>query len=143
MNSRVFKSESTILKSFVFLFAIAGLGILDQFSKIFVFNHYPLNMSLAWIGTQSKILLGILPFYNYNFAFSLPLPNSLMYTVYTAALLGIGAYLINHFKGINFIKALPWLFIFVGAFLNFSVCSRLPSAFDFTVYQFFSSSIVT
>lgn len=57
-------------------------------------------------------------FYNSAFAFSLPLPFWLMYSLYAVILAGMIFYLLRHWQNLNDLGRLAWLLIFVGALCN-------------------------
>lgn len=77
---------------FVFLFLIA----IDQFIKN----------------------LAIKPFKNFNFAFSLPAPQWLMFAFYGATLFFIIKHCVNNFKNFNFSQMSAWFLIVAGAISN-------------------------
>jgi signal peptidase II len=83
--------------SFGFYFGIVAGGIvLDQAVKLFVAN----------------------PFRNYNFAFSLLLPQAVMYGIYACVLILVIIYLTKRFWQLWPLQRLAWSLILAGALSN-------------------------
>src|SRR6202044_1911289 len=61
---------------------------------------------------------GIVPFENFNFAFSLPLPAGLMYIVYAIILAAIFYYLLKQYKQLSTAAKFAWLLVVTGALCN-------------------------
>lgn len=57
-------------------------------------------------------------FYNDRFAFSIPLPSILMYSVYILVLCGVFGYLYKKFYLISVLERFGWMIIVAGAFSN-------------------------
>jgi lipoprotein signal peptidase len=83
--------------SFGFYFGILAGGIvLDQVVKLFVSD----------------------PFRNYNFAFSLLLPQPLMYGIYGCVLFLVAAYLVKRFARMGVGQKIGWSLVLGGALSN-------------------------
>src|ERR1700722_5314878 len=94
MQDAELKNAGVFWKFGVFLFALLVLA--DLLSK-----HFAKNI-----------------FRNYVFAFSIPLPEPLIYIVYAIVLAAMVYYLINYHRQLSFLQKSAWLLIFTGAFLN-------------------------
>jgi lipoprotein signal peptidase len=57
-------------------------------------------------------------FRNYHFAFSLPLPSSLMYGIYMAILLAIIVYVSRRYRSFSRQESLAWVLVFAGSLSN-------------------------
>ena len=83
--------------SFFFLWlSFFALIVIDQLSKHFVTRR----------------------FLNYNFAFSLPVPVSLMYVIYAAVIAGMIYYVLKNHRQFSFLTKFAWTLIFAGAISN-------------------------
>ena len=71
------------------------------------------------------------PFRNYNFAFSLPLPLWLMYSIYSLALIFIFNYLAFHIFTLRRLQQLAWMLILAGALSNIGERIALGYVRDF------------
>jgi signal peptidase II len=101
------------MRSFVFWFAVL-IGT-DQVLKYFVFKHATPPL-LLFIGPTPVV--GLQQFYNFNFAFSIPLPSVMMYMVYAVVVTLIGLYLRKNFGSFNKISTIAWALIVAGALSN-------------------------
>lgn len=75
-------------------------------------------------------------FLNRQFAFSLPLPNGLMFTIYAVVILGMVIYCTKNFRQFSFGQSLAWLLIFTGAALNVGERLVLGYVRDFIYIHF-------
>ncbi len=91
-NSNKNKNESKYLLPFVFLFLIS----VDQFTKFFSGNVFK----------------------NSVFAFSLPLPVWLIYTIYALVLGAMLGYCLKNYQKFSRQQSLAWVVIFSGAVSN-------------------------
>lgn len=62
--------------------------------------------------------LGLQPFANYHFAFSIELPVILMYTVYALALCLLVTYVLPRWNGFTFWVRIAWIAVLAGALGN-------------------------
>ena len=62
-------------------------------------------------------------FNNSQFAFSLPVPEVLMYVIYGVILVGIVYYIFRNYRSFNSAASIAWTFIVAGAVCN--ICERL------------------
>lgn len=91
-NSNKNKNESKYVLTFVFLFLIS----VDQFTKFFAENIFK----------------------NSVFAFSLPLPVWLIYTIYAFVLGAMLVYCLKNYQKFSKQQSLAWVVIFSGAVSN-------------------------
>ena len=99
--------------SFVFWLFVAVLVLCDQLSKYFFVRFFPANqpfLILRWFGVEV--------FNNSRFAFSLPVPEVLMYFIYAVILAGIIYYIARNYHGFNLAASVAWTFIVAGAVCN-------------------------
>lgn len=85
--------------------------------KLWIF----LTIDLIIIDQVTKFLAtkwGWSIFLNDQFAFSLPLPQVVMYTIYVVVIVGIGFYLNNTWARLNRIQHLAWTFVLAGGLSN-------------------------
>jgi signal peptidase II len=80
----------------LFVFFILSLIAIDQVAKYFVKTF----------------------FLNYNFAFSLPVPTSLIYFIYTLVIAGMVYYVKKYYLQFSLLSSLAWCLIFAGAISN-------------------------
>jgi lipoprotein signal peptidase len=57
-------------------------------------------------------------FLNYNFAFSLPAPVFLIYTIYAVVIAGMIYYVLKNYRQFSFLTKFAWTMIFAGAASN-------------------------
>ncbi len=75
-------------------------------------------------------------FRNYLFAFSLPVPEKLIYLIYVLVLAGMVYYLTKNYHKLSFVEKFAWLIIFTGAFLNIGERIILGYVRDFIYITF-------
>jgi signal peptidase II len=110
-NSRNKIDESILKSAFVFWFLSALVLILaEQLLKYAIVAQF--NFALKW-GE-----VGIENFNNYDFAFSLPVPQTLIYTIYFVLLSLMFVYLYKRFRSFEFFVRAGWLLIAAGALSN-------------------------
>ena len=103
-------NERASYAAFVFwLFGAVGLFFINQVTAHYVFKHG---------NTLTPHFFGLFPFKNYNFAFSLPVPLSLMYVIYSAVVVGVIVYVVTKYRTISFVHKLGWFLITAGALSN-------------------------
>lgn len=68
--------------------------------------------------TKRNILFNINIFRNYFFAFSLPIPIELIYSIYFVVLCGIGYYLYKNYLKLNPVQKFAWVLILAGGLSN-------------------------
>ncbi len=110
-NLEDFKSERTIRRSFVFwlLGFMLLLGI-DQLSKLIVFDY---NAILPFSVFDWLVL-----FKNDQFAFSLPVPIGIMYTIYIVVIGAIVWHLRKTYRTLNRTTGFAWMLILAGGLSN-------------------------
>ena len=112
------KKESAFSGSFFFWCVIFCLGIvLDQFAKASV--------------SKSTI------FRNYLFAFSLPVPERLIYLIYALIFLWMVYYVVRHYQNFDTVSKLAWTLIFTGAVSNIGERIILGYVRDFIHINFY------
>ena len=113
MENEGLKNANNYFTIGVFLFVF--LILLDQFSKLFIEQ----------------------PFYNFQFAFSLPVPQPLIYIIYILVLGGIAYYLSRHYRQLSLFSTIAWTFILSGALSNVGERIVLGSVRDFIYINFY------
>lgn len=68
--------------------------------------------------TKRNIFFKISIFKNYFFAFSLPIPIAIIYSIYFFVLCGIGYYLYSNYSNIPPVQKLAWTLILAGGVSN-------------------------
>ena len=76
-------------------------------------------------------------FYNSAFAFSLPVPITLIYLIYVLVLFGIVYYLVKNYRRLLFMHQLAWLMILAGAASNIGERILLGYVRDFIYITFY------
>jgi lipoprotein signal peptidase len=76
-------------------------------------------------------------FLNYNFAFSLPIPELLMYGIYILAVSGMLYYVMKNYQSFPFYLGLAWALIFAGAASNIFERIYLGYVRDFIYFSFY------
>ncbi len=107
----IFQNER--VRSFVFWFT--GLALLDQILKFFAFRFVS---EAHHVFLNGERIVGLQLFKNYDFAFSLPLPQILIFVIYAVVLAVIFRYIKNHFNSFDAKSFLAWTFIVCGAVSN-------------------------
>lgn len=90
------KIKSEKFKNMFFVFLFIGLVGVDQLTKYFSHNVFK----------------------NYQFAFSLPLPIWLIYSIYVIVLATMVIYSVRHYKYFTKQQTIAWVLIFAGALSN-------------------------
>lgn len=104
-----YRNESPKKGSFVFWCVISLLFIfLDQLSKFFVYQ----------ISSPAPKYFGILLFNNFNFAFSLYLPQFLMLLIYALLIAAIFYNIYRNFNSYTLSNKYAWVLILSGAVSN-------------------------
>lgn len=99
--------------AFVLLFAVGFAAFVDQWTKKLAFNS-----SFGEFLNVFKPYAGKVIFLNANFAFSLPLPQWLMYASYGVVLVVIALYLVRHFNVLTTLHSAAWGLVLGGALSN-------------------------
>ncbi len=99
LNERNFK------KSFVLFFMVLAGIVVDQYIKYQVF-------------LRPNLPFGLVHFENNKFAFSLPLPIWLIYSLYVLVLGVAGYYLIKRFRHAKSTELVGWALLFAGGLSN-------------------------
>lgn len=105
--------ENERVRSFVFWFA--GFVLLDQIAKIFAFRFTNEAHYIVVIGER---ILGVQLFKNYDFAFSVPIPTSLIFFIYFVVLALILVYVKKNFSEFDIKSFWAWTLILSGALSN-------------------------
>lgn len=116
----IFQNER--VRSFVFWFV--GLVVLDQLIKFLAF-HY-LKSSLYFFVSDERVL-GLQLFKNYNFAFSLPLSQVIIFLIYGIVLAVLIWYVKKNFNVLNAKSFFAWTLILGGAISN--ILERIVSGY--------------
>jgi lipoprotein signal peptidase len=112
------KSGSRILGPLFWFLYIFALLFLDIYTRTVCFRICNV------VGTYG---VGLAPFPNYQFAFSLPLLPQYMYGIYIFVLLFLSAYMVRMWHDFDGQLRMAWVAIYVGALTN--VCERLVLGF--------------
>lgn len=96
-----------------FSFLFLALVLADQVTKQ-AFVWEPGCFEGSWLGS----LICIIPFRNYYFAFSLPLPFWVMYGIYALILVGMFLYLYQFWNSFPWYQKQAWVLIVAGAVSN-------------------------
>ena len=117
-------SERGHIPRSLFWFALLTILLLfDQIIKYLVFYSFE--------SRTDTVSIGISQFKNFQFAFSLPVPQSLMYTLYAAVLFGILTYLRKTWVSLSFWNWFAWILILAGALSNIGERIALGDVRDF------------
>src|SRR5438105_564347 len=92
------------LRAFVFWLPVALLAVADQLVKYLASSH-----RLELIFRLTRTLISQMNFKNFNFAFSLRLPEWLIYFIYGLALYFIFHYLTDHFAALPKAQTIAWI----------------------------------
>jgi len=77
------------------------------------------------------------PFRNYRFAFSIPIPENLIYLIYGLVLIGIFFYLYKNFFSLSRLSKIAWILILAGALSNVGERLVLGYVRDFIYIHFY------
>lgn len=108
---KIFQNER--VRSFVFWFT--GLLLLDQLAKFFAFRFIS---EPGYLSLSAERIIGMQLFKNFDFAFSLPLPQTLIFIIYAVVLVMISSYVKKNFNLFDAKSFLAWTFIISGAISN-------------------------
>jgi lipoprotein signal peptidase len=112
--SNVYKGEGACHGSFAFWLAgIIVLIAVDQYVKWLAFNR-PVFQFLDSL----RPVVGFERFYNHQFAFSLPLPEWLMFTIYVIGGVLIVKHIMHNFASLQKIEYMAWMLICAGGLSN-------------------------
>jgi signal peptidase II len=131
-SSQIDKNERTS-KGDSFVFGFVGFLILigiDQAAKYLAFTG-----SFGNFLNTLKPYIKKFPFFNHNFAFSLPLPPVLMFILYAVILITIVWYIKNNYRYFNTLSKMAWVLILAGAVSNIAERIALDYVRDF-IYIF-------
>ena len=107
----IFKNER--VRSFVFWFT--GLVLLDQIIKFVVFRFVSVARHVV---LNEEQILGIQLLKNFDFAFSLRVPEPIIFLIYIVVLAVMLIYIKNNFRTFDAKSILAWTFIVSGAISN-------------------------
>lgn len=103
------KNERSHLSFFWFLLT-AMLVIVDQLTKVLAFNYFT--------AAEQKSFFAFQLFKNYNFAFSIPLPSSIMFVIYFLLLGGASFYAARTWNEIGGLSRFAWVLVLAGGLSN-------------------------
>ncbi|SRR5579885_3544949 len=106
-----------------FILLVMALIVADQAIKFFVFT-------LAHARLYGGVV-GLEPFLNNKFAFSLPVPVVIMYVVYAAVMAAIIIYLQKNWQKLGQFHKIAWALILAGAISNIGERIALGYVRDF------------
>ena len=92
---------------------------------------------LAMLSDQASKRFAARKFLNYNFAFSLPVPQPLIYIIYAVVIGAIVYYVFKNHRRLNFLAKLAWTLIFAGAACNIIERIYLGYVRDFIYISFY------
>lgn len=120
--------ERLLKRGSFFLFLCGGVGLLslDLWTKYLAFTS-----SFLEYFNNFRPLLGKELFRNYAFAFSWPVPEPLMYAIYSAVMLALVAYVSRYYQKFGTGQAVGWTLIFTGALANIGERLALGYVRDF------------
>lgn len=93
-------------------------------SALFVFLSFSFLLLLAWGSAHAAFrhygLFAVwsTPFENDRFAFSLPMPTTVMYVVYALVLAWCFSHVVLHYERMHRFEAFAWCLVFAGALYN-------------------------
>ncbi len=108
MFKTFFTSEFKIRDSLVWFLLAGILFVLDIGSRAVLFNR-------SWSVLPG---LGVQGFANYHFAFSIVLPESIMYSVYVGVICLVGYNVWKIWKNLTVVERISWVLIICGALVN-------------------------
>ncbi len=119
------KGERVLKDSFAFWFFFLSCLIgMEQLLKYLIFQKLAAN-EVVWN------IFGLTTFYNYKFAFSLPLPEVIMYGVYVLVMFLIVRHVSKNVMTFGTKQKIAWSLIFAGAISNIGERILLGSVRDY------------